>query len=150
MFADGLKDSVAGAHVVHQEIAVRVQSNGAKRSGNREGSAVNLCSCGSSGQRLDVTGRTPNLVKQVETLPRRRAAGELRIARRRLGGTDETREMIDIGKTVRTGMVIGLWSAVAQIGDLSRLQPVGDAHLVEVCIGSERQQAGMLIFPTEA
>src|SRR5271166_3454284 len=39
VLASGLQDSVAGAHVVHEEVAVRMQGDGAERGRNREGAA---------------------------------------------------------------------------------------------------------------
>ena len=55
-----LQDSVAGAHVVHQEIAIRVQCEGPERGWNRKRATVDFCSCRSGGQCLDVASRTAN------------------------------------------------------------------------------------------
>ena len=44
VFARGLQDTVAGAHIVHQEIAIRVQGDRAQRGGNGKRAAINFCS----------------------------------------------------------------------------------------------------------
>src|SRR5437899_7766759 len=138
VLASGLQDSVAGTHVVHQEISIGVQREGSERGWNRKRSAVDFCSCRSGGQCLDMASRTSDLVEKTEALLCSRAIGELRITRGRFRRANEAREAIDIGKTVGPGLVIRLRTAVAHIGDLIGLQTIGDAHFVEVRVGGER------------
>jgi hypothetical protein len=57
--------------------------------------------------------------------------------------------MINVGQAVRPGRVIGLCGRVAKVGHLIRLKAVSDAHLIEVGVTGERQQARMLVLPTE-
>src|SRR4030095_13498847 len=85
VLARSLQDSVAGAHIVHQEIAVRVQGDGAERGGNRKRSAIDLCSRGSGGKCFGMADCTADFAKQAEALFCFRAVGDLRIARPRLG-----------------------------------------------------------------
>src|SRR6266446_1580695 len=54
VLASGLQDSVAGTHVVHQEISIGVQREGSERGWNRKRSAVDFCSCRSGDQCLEV------------------------------------------------------------------------------------------------
>lgn len=89
VLASGLQDSVAGAHVVHQEIAVRVKGNGAERGGNRKRSTINFCSRGRTRQCFDVARCTADFVEQAEALLCSRAASELRISRGRLGSANK-------------------------------------------------------------
>src|ERR1700720_1582605 len=118
VLAGGLQDSVARAHVVHQEIAVRIKGHGAEGRWNREGAAVDLGSRGSGGHCLDVTRCTTDLLKQSEAFLRSRAAGELCIAGGSFRGANEAGEAINVGEAVGSGLVIWLRSTVAKIGDL--------------------------------
>ena len=96
-----------------------------------------------------MASRTTDLVEQAFALLCHCAARELRIPRRRFRGSNKTGEVIDVGKTVGSRCVIRLRNRVADVGDLIRLQAVGDAHFIEVRIAGERQQARVLVFPTE-
>src|SRR4029077_5832145 len=89
VLAGGLQDSVARAHVVHQEIAVGIKGHGAEGRWNREGAAVDLGSRGSGGHCLDVTRCTPDLLEQGEAFLRSGAARELCIARGGFRGANE-------------------------------------------------------------
>src|SRR3984957_20388341 len=100
---------------MHQEITIRVQGDRAQRSGNGKRAAINLCSRGRSGQRFNMTGSTTDLLEQAQALIRSRTAGERRIARGRLGSSNEASEVVDVGKAVRSGRVIRLRHRVAQI-----------------------------------
>jgi hypothetical protein len=133
-----LQDSIAGTHVVHEEISIRMQREGSERRYNRKHAAVDFCSGGSSGQCLDVASRTADFVEKTEALVCSRTVGELRITRWRFRCANKAGEAIDIGKAFRPGLVIRLRSAVAKIGDLIGLQAIGDAHLVEVSVAGER------------
>src|SRR5438309_2316932 len=62
VFGHGLQDSVAGADVVHEEIAVGIRGDGAKSGGNRVSSTVDLCSGRSAGEGWDMTDGAPDLV----------------------------------------------------------------------------------------
>jgi len=53
-------------------------------------------------------------------------------------------------RAVRAGGVVGFGSGVAKIGDFIGLETIGDAHFVEIGVGGKRQQAGVLVFPSEA
>src|ERR1700730_4447408 len=138
MLANGLQDSVAGAHVVHEEISERMQGDGAKCGRNRERATVDFCSCGSGGQCFDVASRTADLVEQRVALLCSRAAGKLRVASGSFAGAYEAGEAIDVGKAVCAGLVIRLCGSVANIGDLVWLQAIGYAHLVEIGVAGER------------
>src|SRR5712664_998720 len=54
VLARGLQDAVAGADVVHQEISVRMQSNGSERGRNCVRAAIDFSSGGGGGERFDV------------------------------------------------------------------------------------------------
>src|SRR5690348_7407560 len=116
VLARGLQDSVAGSHIVHQEIAVWVKGDGAERGGNRKRAAIDLCSRWSGGYCFDVADRTTDFAEQAEAPFCVRAVGELRIARRRLGSANEAGEVVSVGKAVRPRCVIGLRGDVAEIG----------------------------------
>src|SRR3977135_4164217 len=138
MLARALQDTVSGAHIVHQEIAVWVPSDGAWSSGNGKRATIDLCSRGRSGQRFNMTGSTTDFLEQAQALVRSRTAGKRRIARGRLGRANEAGEVVHVGKAVRPGRVIRLADGVAEIGHLIGLQAIGDAHLVEVRVAGER------------
>src|SRR5260370_37154391 len=74
---------------------------------------------------------------------------QLRIAGGRLSGAHKAGEMIDIGETVGTWLVIGLADGVAKIGDFVGLEAAGDPHFVEISVSGEGQKTGLLIFPAE-
>lgn len=138
VLARGLQDSVAGADVVHEEISVGMQGDGSKRGRNCVRATIDFGSGGSSGERFDVASRATDLVEKRQAFLCRCAAVELRVARGRFAGANEAREVIDIGKSIGPGRVVRLRDGVAEVGDLVRLQAIGDAHFIEVGVAGER------------
>src|SRR6267154_4829504 len=127
-----------------------MQIDRTKGSWNGKRAAVDLRAGRRRGQRFYVTSDAAHFNEQGEAFLSCGSAGELRIAAGRFRGAHEAGEAIDIGKAVGAGRVVGLRSVVANIGYLIGLQAVGDAHFVEVRVGDEREQAGVLVLPTEA
>src|SRR5947209_42596 len=79
------------------------------------------------------------------------------VARRRLGGPHELGEGVDvIVRVLRTDYVWVVIAArsvgnvITQGRNFTRVEPVGNAHFVQVSPACESEQAGILIFPTEA
>src|SRR5690349_19172101 len=119
---------------MHEEIAVRMECDRPQRRWNGECVSVDLGSGGSRGQGFHVASRATDLIEQAVAPLCLRAVRELRIARRSLGGPNETGEAIDVRQAVRPRLIIRLWNSVAQLRDLIGLQAVGDAYFVEVRI----------------
>ena len=67
--------------------------------------------------------------------PRRSRAG---IARRRFHGSNKPGEVVNVGEAVGSWCVIWLRVSVAKVGYLIRLQPVRDAHFIEVSVAGKR------------
>src|SRR2546430_2462794 len=115
-----------------------MQRERSERGWNRKRSTVDFCSCRSGGQCLDMASRTADFIEKTEALLCSHAVGQLRVTRGRFRRANEAGEAIDIGKTVGPGLVLRLGGTVAEIGYLTGLQAIGDAHLVEVRVASER------------
>ena len=88
-------DAVARAHIVHQEVPIWMERDGAKRGGNRERSAIDFCSGRSGNHGLGVARRTTNLLEQRPTLPGQRGARLRCIARGRFRSSNRAREVIN-------------------------------------------------------
>src|SRR5437762_1863011 len=110
---------------------------------------------------------TANISEQLLTAHRRLRTRQRRIARRSLGRAHEPREMIDVLEIVVVRIRLTIWfcnrpgsrfswrlggndHGVAHQRDLFRLESAGDSHFVEVGVGGEGQQTGVLVFLTEA
>ena len=80
---------------------------------------------------------------------RRGGRGQDQVAGRGLGGAHEVGEDLHVG-----AVVLGIGHQVFDHHAVHRVvdgeQRGGDAHLVQVGIGRERHQAGVLVLPTEA
>ena len=96
MLRNGLQDSIPRAHIVHQEIPIRMKGDGAKRCRDRERSAIDFCSGGSGGHVLGVASRATDLPEQRPALPGQRGTRLRRIARGRFRSSNKTGEVIDI------------------------------------------------------
>jgi len=74
---------------------------------------------------------------------------KLRVARGSFCRSHKASEAIDIGEPVRIRLVIWLGSGITELCHLVRKQPVRDSHFIEISIARKRQQACLLILPTE-
>src|SRR6266566_9302027 len=75
-----------------------------------------------------------NLVKQLEPFLGSLTVRHLRVTSGSFGGADESRKMVDIVQPVRTGLIVGFGSSVAELGYLVGEEACGDAHFVQVGI----------------
>jgi len=66
VLARGLQDSVSGADVVHQEIAIGMQGDGSERGRNGVSAAIDFGSGGGGGERLYVARGAAHLFEQGE------------------------------------------------------------------------------------
>jgi len=144
-----LHDSVPGADIVQEEIAVGMESDRAESRWDDERASIDPRPRGRSFQRSDMAGSTADLIEELRTPLCRSCGCQLLVSRRRFQCPHEPGQSIDIEQSVRTLSVVGLGYSVAQPGDLVRLQRIGDADLIQIGIADERQQAGVLILPAE-
>src|SRR5690348_1718156 len=100
--------------------------------GNGEIAAVNGRARGSGGERGNVAGGAAHFFKESFALLGAGSLGKRGVASRGFQGAHETSEMIDVGKAIGAGLVIGLRGGVAKAGDFVRLEAAGDAHFVEI------------------
>src|SRR6266446_3119849 len=86
-----------------------------------------------------------------------RSRRQSRISRGRLGRPHELGEGVDIivgvlstnaARPVIAERIVG--NVVAQCCDLTGIESVGDAHLIQIGATGEAKQTGILILPTEA
>src|SRR5690349_5369334 len=77
------------------------------------------------------------------------SGGELSVTRWGFAGSEEAREVINVGEAVRARLVVGLGDGIANVGYFIRLEAAGDTHLIEVSIGGKGQETGLLVFPAE-
>src|SRR5262249_24091715 len=73
----------------------------------------------------------------------------VRVARDHQGGAHEAGKVVNVLETVGVKWVFGISYRVANAGGIGRLQPAGYPLLVHVSIGSEREQAGLLVLPAK-
>lgn len=150
MLDEGLDDAITGADVVQQEVAVRMKGFLAERGRNCEVAAVDYGGRGRSGESCDVAIGAADFVEERCAVFGFGSLGELSVAGGGFGSTNEAGEVVDVSEPVGSGLIIGLFDGVTKIGDFVRLERIGDAHFVEVGVGGEGEQAGVLIFPPEA
>ena len=142
-------DAVAGADVVQQEIAERVERLRAERRRDRERAAVDRGAGGGGRQGADVTDSAPDPVEQSRPALRLRGRGEQRVARGSFRGPDKAGEAVHIRQPIGARRIVGLGGGVAAIRDFVGEEPSGDPHFVQVRVARKRQQTGMLILPAE-
>src|SRR6266702_3670306 len=149
MLGHGLNDAVAGANIVKQEVAVGMKLLSAEGGRDGEGAAIEVCAGGSGRKRLNVAGITAHFVEYLRAQSGFGSLRNLGVARGSFRGTDEAREVVDIGVTVGADLVIRFRSRVAEVGDFVGLEAAGDAHLIEIGVRGEGKEAGLLVFPPE-
>src|SRR5580692_9128052 len=145
-----LQNSVARANVMHQEVSVRMKCDRAECGRNRERSTIDFRSSWSGRHVLGVASLAPDLLEQLQASVRRSGARDLSIARGRFRSSHKPGEVVNVGEAVWPRGVVRLRSGVTELGDFVRLQAVCDAHLIQVCVAGERQQARVLVFPAES
>ncbi len=145
-----LDDTVAGLDVMQQEVAVGVNDLVPQRPGDGESAAVDHRArrCRRNGR--DVTRRAAGFLEQSLAGARLGCRLQHRIARRHFGAADELRKVIDVSQAKAVGLVLRIGGDLADHRRVLRPQAVRDAHLVQVSIPDEREQAAVLIFPAKA
>src|SRR5260370_24510474 len=96
-----------------------------------------------------MTRSASNLVEKFGAFLGQRSFRELRVARGSFCRSHKAREVIYIGKAVRTRRVIWLGSGIAELCHLVGKEPIRDPHFIEIGIARKRQQTRLLILPTE-
>src|SRR3989442_68325 len=86
MLGHGLDDAVAGTDIVEEKIAVGVKLLFTECRGDSVSAAVDICSHGSGGERLDVADIATNFVEQFSAMARMGGLCQLCIARGRFSG----------------------------------------------------------------
>src|SRR5215469_1730137 len=164
MLDQGNRNPVSSAYVVQKKIAVGV--DGAVLEGvrmdaetSRTGRAL------ARDDRVDVTDRAADLGEQVCAVSGFGSGSRGFIPRGSLQGADEGGKVVDVFQivVVRVGQAVGFGnSGGIGIGELGRdrrvtdrchfrfLQAAGDAHLVQISVGGEGEQARVLILPAKA
>src|SRR6476469_8092489 len=100
-----LNNAVTGPDVVQQEIAVRVNHFAAESRWHRERTAIDGCSCRRRGDGADMAYIAADGMEQAGSGNGVWAACQTLIPRRRLAGTHESGEMINVRQTIRSFMV---------------------------------------------
>src|SRR6266436_2056735 len=134
---------------MQKEIPERIKGLLCESVRDREHASVDLRSGRRRGQRSYVAGGASNLVEKFRAFLGQRSLRKLRVARGSFCRSHKASEAIDIGEPVRIRLVIWLGSGIAQLRHLVRKEPVRDSHFVEISIARKRQQACLLILPTE-
>src|SRR5712671_5370186 len=115
--------------------------------------AIHLRSCFRRGQRGQVALGASDALKELRSALRLRRCRQFLVARRHFRSTHETSKVVDVlGVVVRVWLIVGLGYrlGIANQSHFIRKEPISDAHFVKVCIGREREQAGVLILPSES
>src|SRR5882724_1226881 len=101
-------------------------------------------------QRADMADRASDSIEERRPFLGIRRQRELPVPGRSLRGPDKPRKAIDVRETVGAVLVLGIFHGIANRRYLRWEQAICDSHLVQVGIGREREQARLLILPTEA
>src|SRR5271168_4236504 len=124
MLDGGLHDAITSADVMHQEVPVRMKRLIAERGGNSEVATVNGSAGSSCSERCNMTRSAANFVEERFAIL---GFGRLRkrdVARGSFRSAHESGEVIDIGKSVGVGFIVGFGSGIAKIRDLVGLKPI--------------------------
>src|SRR6266446_6334044 len=150
MLEHGNDDAVTGPDVVKEEVAEGMKSLVAQRRRHDEGAAMEGRPRRCRDQRADMAGRASDGVEERRPLLGIRRRREPLVPGRSLRGPDKPRKAIDVRETVGAGLVLGILYGIANRRYLRWEQAICDSHLVQVGVGREREQARLLILPTEA
>src|SRR5215468_2137832 len=97
-----------------------------------------------------VTDRTTKILKQLSTSHTIRTVRLVQIARRGLGRTHKIGERFDVVSVVLRIRYLVESSHGVSVGSIfGWLQWAGDSHFIEIGVRRERNQAGVLILPSE-
>jgi hypothetical protein len=75
---------------------------------------------------------------------------ESRIARRHFGSANELRKVVDVGQAEIVRLILGIGGNFTDRGGVVGPQSVGNTHFIHIGVADKREQAAVLIFPTEA
>ena len=146
-----LDDAVSGAHIVQQEVTVRMDDLISQCRGYGERSAIDDRAGRSGHDPRDVADVAADLAEELLTGLRSRRGRQSSVARRRFASTHEASKRVDVVVRVfRISNGIERSHGISHGSTFLREQAVGDALFVQVGVGSERQQAGVLVLPAEA
>ncbi len=120
-----------------------------QRGGNGKSAAVDLRAGRSGGQSSNVAGRATGFVEKLGASSGGSRVPQVSVLRRRFQRADEAGEVVDIGEPVRSGLIVRLRNGIAKFGHFVGEQLRSDAHLIQIGVARERQQAGVLVFPAE-
>src|SRR5579863_4377902 len=102
----GLDDSIAGSHVVEQEVAEGMNDLVCQRLRYCELSSIDNRAHRSGDHRANVTGAATNLIKHVLAVDRRARLGERGVARWNHRSANELSEVIDVSQPQSIRMVL--------------------------------------------
>ncbi len=97
-----------------------------------------------------MAGGASNLVEKFRAFLGQESLRELRVARGSFCRSHKASEAIDIGEPVRIRLVIWLGSGITELCHLVRKKPIRDSHFIDIGVARKRQQAHLLILPTES
>ncbi len=146
----GLENPVTGPHIVQEEVAKRMNNLVPQGIGDRKHPAIHNRSSGKRCHRFNMADVTANIFEELLTGLRTRCCSEGEIPRRYFGTPDKRCEVIDRVHSDRVGRIFGVGFDLANACGIDRLQAIGHAHLVQIGVTDEGEQAAVLIFPAEA
>src|SRR6185437_1120602 len=114
VFLHGNNDAVPGPDIVQEKIGVGVKGFVAQRLRNGEDASVHFAAGGGGGEGRNVAGGAADFGKDLPTALRLGSRGQMSVARRRLGGTDEAGKVVQVVEAVRIRLVIGFGGRVAE------------------------------------
>src|SRR5581483_10945607 len=122
----------------------------AQSHGHDEGATVDHCARTGGSDRLNMACATSNSVEQALASKHIGRVGDASVAWRHFRTSNELREVIDIGQSQVIGNIFRIPGCLSDGRRILGAQPTGDTHLIQVRIRYERQQAAVLILPSEA
>ena len=127
----GHDDTVPSADVVQQEVTVRVKTLAPERFWNREFPAIDASVPGAAVVNVGTWQMLqPILANSASPALAAEAPRLLRVARRGFGGAYETREAIDVGKTVCARPVVWFCNRVAQVRHFIREEAIRNSYFI--------------------
>src|SRR5271168_87161 len=135
---------------MQQKITVGMDYLVPQSGGNNEHAAIDDRSGRSRGNALDMANIATDVRKDSFTSNGGGSRSKRRVSRRYHRAADELREVVDVLQAKVIRLVVDARRGQEDGRNLSRAQPAGDPHFIEVGIGDEGEQAAMLVLPAEA
>src|SRR5271166_2988506 len=145
-----LNDSIACADVMQQIVSERMDDLVAQGLWNRKRATIHNRSSGRSDDGFYMAGAATQPPEKVLTLESSRSCCKRYVARWNHGAAYELSKVVDVSQAKVIRLIFRVSRGLENRSDVFGAQPVRDSHLVEIGVGNKREQAAVLVLPSEA